>query len=199
MPIRTKPPDASAIRSALGLALAREHRRTRNTVIVRELGLMQGKVVADVVVVNGELHGYEIKSDRDSLRRLDHQVQVYGQTLDRASVVVGEKFASRAEGLVPSWWGVGVARRVGRRVSISWLRRGDQNPERSARSVVQLLWRDDAVQFLRERHALNGLSNAARKYMWERICELYSLDEIAERVRERLKVRATNGSLVQLS
>ena len=35
---------------------------------VEELGVCRGRVRVDVAVVNGTLHGYEIKSDRDSLR-----------------------------------------------------------------------------------------------------------------------------------
>jgi hypothetical protein len=46
------------------------------SLVVEELGLNQGDARIDVAVVNGHLHGYEIKSDRDSLRRFHRQERV---------------------------------------------------------------------------------------------------------------------------
>lgn len=58
------------IRSVLRSRLSFQHAAEADTVVIEELGLCRGQVRVDVSVVNGLLHGYEIKSDRDSLRRL---------------------------------------------------------------------------------------------------------------------------------
>ena len=54
------------------------------------------QVRIDIAVVKGALHGFEIKSDFDNLKRLARQVDLYSQVLDRATLVVGERFAPRA-------------------------------------------------------------------------------------------------------
>ena len=84
--------------------LRRRHEGEEDVVFMEELGLCRGEVRVDVAVVNSALHGYEIKSDRDSLRRLSNQVVLYGRVLDRATLVVGERHADDASALVPEWW-----------------------------------------------------------------------------------------------
>lgn len=74
--------------------------------VIEALGLCRGQVRIDLAVVSGLLHGYEIKSDRDSLRRLQGQVDVFGRVLDRATLVVGERHLARAVKIVPDWRGV---------------------------------------------------------------------------------------------
>jgi hypothetical protein len=55
-------------------------------------GLDHGQVFVDVAVINGEIHGYELKSERDTLERLPRQVEVYSAVLGRATLVVGASY-----------------------------------------------------------------------------------------------------------
>lgn len=78
------------IRQALRLRLSNKHAKEAdtvfaNTVFIEELGICCGQGRIDLAVVNSLFHGYEIKSDRDSLRRLDNQVELYSKVLDRAT------------------------------------------------------------------------------------------------------------------
>ena len=79
------------IRPALRTMLLSQLGSEPDTVLVEELGLCRGQVRVDIAVVNGLLQGYEIKSDRDSLRRLGIQVVLYWKVLDRATLVVCER------------------------------------------------------------------------------------------------------------
>ena len=81
----------SDIRAVLRSRLFLKHPDEADTVVIEELGLCRGQVRVDVAVVNGLLHGYEIKSDRDSLCRLGVQVEVYGKVFDQATLVVGDR------------------------------------------------------------------------------------------------------------
>lgn len=72
------------------------------SVVVEELGLCRGRVRVDLAVVNGSLHGYEIKSDRDSLDRLAGQADVYSKVLDQVTLVVGERHLAHAMDRVPA-------------------------------------------------------------------------------------------------
>jgi len=94
------------IRAVLRSRLFLKQSDEADTVVIEELGLCRGQVRVDVVVVNGLLHGYEIKSDRDTLRRLGVQVKVYGKVFDQATLVVGDRHLAEALNIVPAWWGV---------------------------------------------------------------------------------------------
>ena len=76
------------VRQALTENLRALHDGAPDTHIRHELGLEHGQVFVDVVVINGELHGYELKSDSDTLDRLPRQVQAYSAVLDKATLVV---------------------------------------------------------------------------------------------------------------
>ena len=56
-----------------------------------------GKAVADMLVVNGDIHIYEIKSKNDSLSRLEHQLLRYKQCANKVTLVVDEKFVTKLE------------------------------------------------------------------------------------------------------
>lgn len=101
---RETAPGDREIRDALLAILRESHAGDDDVALLEELGLCRGEVRVDVTLVNGTLHGYEIKSDRDSLRRLVRQVALYSAVLDRATLVVGERHLLDAANVVPSWW-----------------------------------------------------------------------------------------------
>jgi len=183
------------IRCALHSRLGEQHAHEADTRIIDELGLCRGQVRVDVVVVNGLLHGYEIKSDRDSLSRLGAQAEVYGQVLDRATVVVGDRHLSRATELVPAWWGVLRARSTSAGIRLESVRRGRRNPHRDPRALVELLWLDDAIALLAQHDAARGVRGKPRRTVWDRVCEHFALDEIAAAVRDQLKTRTVPRAL----
>ncbi len=185
------------------VALLKELRRRRvlrgKTVVVGELGLRRGDAVVDVAVVNGSLNGFEIKSDADTLRRLVRQAEVYGEVLDRVTLVVGRQHLAAARGVIPRWWGL-MAVRVGNQlVALKTVRAGCTNPARNARALVELLWLEEARALLAKRDAVRGYRTKPRDAVWDRLCEVYSLEEIAAEVRRRLKARAGSGLLRRLS
>jgi len=183
------PPGDREIRSALLTLLREAHPDDAAVALLEELGLCRGEVFVDVTLVNGSLHGYEIKSDRDSLRRLAHQVAVYSAVLDRATLVVGERHVEDAVELIPAWWQVLVAHVTPASLVFSELRPGAVNERRQPRALVELLWLDEAVALLAVRNAARGFRRKPRPVVWDRVCEVYDLDEIAAEVRERLKAR----------
>jgi hypothetical protein len=188
------PPSDADIRTVLLERLRERHGGEANVVFLEELGLCRGRVRVDVAVVNGSIHGYEIKSDRDSLRRLTRQAEVYGMVLDRATLVVGPKHVSEAMAAVPDWWEVQVVVSKGPGLRVKRLRRGRKNPARAARALVELLWLEDAQAFLAARGSLRGYRRRPRRELWDRICALYPIDEIASAVRDQLKARADQRS-----
>lgn len=58
------------IREALKRLLENRHAKDKKVRIIEELGVHHGTARIDIAVVNGIMHGYEIKSDQDTLQRL---------------------------------------------------------------------------------------------------------------------------------
>jgi hypothetical protein len=185
------------------IALLKEFRRRRllrgTTVVVQELGLRRSDAVVDVAVVNGSLNGFEIKSDADTLRRLERQAEIYGQILDRVTLVVGQQHLGAARRVIPDWWGLMAVQVLDDGPTLTTVRQGRENPARHARALVELLWLDEARALLAKRDALRGYRTKPRDAVWDKLCEVYSLDEIASAVRQRLKARAASGLLRRLS
>jgi hypothetical protein len=177
------------IRHALDAMLRGEHAAEPNTLIRHELGLCAGNRRVDVAVINGELAGWEIKSDVDTLARLAGQADAYGRVLDRATLVTTEKYVTRAATLLPGWWGLAVVAPGSPRPTLIAVRAGELNRSIDPFSVAQLLWRSEALDELRESHLSRGLANKARHYVWERLVESLSLEDLQSVVRTRLRAR----------
>src|SRR5580704_2151247 len=101
------------IRLALRDSLTRKYSIDRSALILDEFTVCGGQYRADLTVVNGQLKGYEIKSDYDSLRRLGSQAIGYAKVFDTVTLVLGRKHLKQARTIVQPWWGLVVAERDG--------------------------------------------------------------------------------------
>jgi hypothetical protein len=63
-----------------------------DAVLINEMVVANWSRRADLVVANGKLHAFEIKSDLDSLRRLEGQLETYLNRFDKVTVVSTPKF-----------------------------------------------------------------------------------------------------------
>lgn len=183
------------IRPALKAHLLAEHMDDAGAVLFDELGICRGQVRIDLAVVNGILHGFEIKSDRDSLRRLAGQADIYSKVFDRTTLVVGERHLDEALKIIPFWWGVWRVESTCKGPRFKVARRGTKNVNVDARLLVELLWLDEAVTLLEQRGAARGIKGKPRSVVWDRICEQLCTKDIATAVREHLKARAALLSL----
>lgn len=178
----------SDIRDALTSKLRLEKGAT--TVLVEELGLCQGDVFVDVAVADSRLEGYEIKSDQDTLRRLERQRAVYSKVLASASLVLTEKHLSAARKVVPRWWGILLALPLeDGSLKITTLRAPRSNPAVDPAALVQLLWRDEALGVLKRLGKAKGVVTKPKRAIWERLLEELSVDELQGLVCDQIKRR----------
>jgi hypothetical protein len=82
---------------------------------------------------------------------------------------------------------------------VTQLRRGRKNLDRKVRALVELLWLEDTHALLAARGGLRGYRGRPRRELWDRVCALYKIDEIASAVREQLKARATQRPSLPLA
>ena len=78
--------------------------------IFEELGVRHGAARIDIAVINGFMHGYEIKSDSDTLERLPGQMNEFNAVFDKMTLVVGKRHLYDAINIIPDWWGIIVAK-----------------------------------------------------------------------------------------
>lgn len=160
-------------------------------VVLDELGVRHGSARIDVAVVNGLLHGYEIKTERDSLRRLPNQLRAYNEVFDRATLVVGTRHLVRAEAMLPDWWGIQRIRICAKdRVGFELIRTALPNPELDPLSVTKLLWREEALAFLATRGGSRGVRSKPRIEIYRRIVNTAPLCDIQNYVRQQLRFRS---------
>ena len=92
-----------------------------------------GECRADLVILNGTSTVYEVKSERDSLTRLERQMAAYATVFARIYVIAGEKHVEAVMASVPK--DVGILR-LNSRYQISTLRDAADRPERTSSAAI---------------------------------------------------------------
>jgi len=156
----------------------------------REWSIGVGGTRIDVAAINGQITGCEIKSCRDNFGRLRTQIALYNGVLDEAVLVVeGSAAATRAELILPDWWGIWLASEAAAGVRLQVLRDVHPNPAPDPAAIAQLLWRDEAYAVLHQAGRSEGLRNATRWRLWEALARELPLDQLQRQVRDTIKAR----------
>lgn len=92
-----------------------------------------GACKADLVILNGTATVYEVKSERDSLARLERQIAAYRRVFARVYVITAESHLGCVIGGVPRDVGVLL---LGRRGQITTVRAAIDQPERTSSSDI---------------------------------------------------------------
>lgn len=169
--------------------LRRQHAH-KGTLVIDELGLNHGKCRADIAVVNGRFVGYEIKSNNDSLRRLEEQVKSYSAVFDRVSIIVGNRYIDSIQDYIPDWWGVIVSVRGPRgAVNFDLIRKDQTNKNIDPISIAKLLWRNEAEEILMQKKMPFKILRQPRAILYECLVDVLNTCELRKIVRKYLKNR----------
>ena len=162
-----------ALQVFLDKELARYRRRGFRAEIIEELGVRHGIARIDFALINGTMHGYEIKSDCDTLNRLPEQIEEFNAVFDRLTIVVGKRHLYQAMYIVPDWWGITVAKfnNVNRLV-LQVIRKPENNTEQVGLSIARLLWKEEALRILEEQNKAGGLRHKPREATYARLAEV---------------------------
>ena len=181
------------IREAARHKLFRRYASTPDALVLEEVGVRHGAARIDFLLVNGLLHGFELKSDKDTLRRLENQIPIYGSVLDRVTLVVGYRLADKAMAMIPDWWGVKLAS-SGQRGAIQFrdARTPKNNPGVQKEALAKLLWQEQALGVLKELGADAGVRSKTRREIYARLAECADLDLIRTKVRYYLSQRRSH-------
>lgn len=116
-----------------------------STIIIPEMNILNGYVRIDIAVINGLFHGYEIKSDMDTLQRLPRQAEFYGRVFDEMVLVTTPKYIEQVQNIVPSWWGIKYYDEKNELINI---RNCSCNNNVDPYSRLTLLWKDELIELL---------------------------------------------------
>ena len=182
------PTNDTIIRKALLEQLSKEYAANPEYRVIPELGLWHGAARIDVAVVNGVLHGFEIKSDRDTLARLPEQREAYNSVFDQVTIVVGSRHFIEAFKMIPEWWGVQIAH-VGKDGSVFFnqIRESRSNPMQDDISIARLLRRREALDLLESVGMANGIHSKSRDTIYAKVVETVELETLKSYVRNVLQ------------
>lgn len=177
------------VRASVIEMLASRHDGDIDTRIVQEMGIWSGAARIDVAVINGELIGYELKSERDTLDRLPAQAELYGRVFDRVFLVVSKKHVFAARKVIPTWWGITVAELSNGKVALKPRRQAKPNPCIDGYLLAKLLWRDEALRILSAKQLAKGWRTRSVDDLHRRLATELPLADLSSVVRAALKER----------
>jgi hypothetical protein len=177
------------IRPVLDARLQRRYGQHEDTVIIHEFGIHCGIHRVDMAVVNGVISGYEIKSQKDTLKRLPAQVRAYGMVFDKMSLVVSEKHHQAALEIIPDWWEVLLAEPGSRQPKLLKVRGGTVNRGVKPYAMATLIWRDQSLALLEDRGLAKGLRSASREKLWDALVHNLSLPELQAEARKAVRAQ----------
>lgn len=179
------------IREALKHDLNKTYKNVPNVRIIEELGISHGTARVDLAVVNGIIHGYEFKSDLDTLHRLPEQMKIYNAVLDQVTLIVGKSHAYEAIKLVPDWWGIVIAKVTGDgTISFLNIRDAEANSNLEAIAIARLLWREEAISILEEMNEAKGFRSKPRSAIYKKLITVLDLETLRAKTRHCLYHRS---------
>ena len=162
-----------------------------STLIIDEMQVCNGIVRVDLAALNGALHGYEIKSECDTLARLPRQAEYYNKVFDYMYFVCSESMLNRAEKIIPSWWGIYTATSSGDKVELQVVRKPERNCNTDKLVVLQFLNKSEAVELAATRIQMKrtAIEKKKKSNLFRMIVDQFTTAEITDFVRETLKAR----------
>lgn len=178
---KTEPRHDAEVRPLLRERLRAVH---PGALVVEELGLDYGCSRVDLAVVTDALHGYEIKAEADTLKRLRVQAEMYGHVLDYVTLVASPGHVDAAARTLPPWWGLWSIEDGGIRET----RAPQRNTETSPHRVLMLMWRNE-MRTAVERITRRGASRLTKPELRSILTERLTPDEIRALVCDTLRSR----------
>lgn len=179
--IRTEP----AIKAALIDRLYAKGEVCPDAVLISEMVVDNWARRADVVLANGKLSAFEIKSDLDSLARLPGQLETYRNFFERVIVVITPRFLKRTEEIVPEGIGIWVVENDGHE-GIKEKRRA-RTFELSAEAAINLMTVTDLRRLL-SANGVTGLGRGSRREL-EVLVRNLTRKDLAAAARDSVKRR----------
>jgi hypothetical protein len=181
-----------AIRAAFHAKRLRELAQQPGTIVIDELGLAHAKCRIDMAVIGNHLHGYEIKSGKDSLDRLIGQLSIYRRVVQKLTIIADGKHIQEILKKSPEWCGI-IKASSGPRGGIYFrtLRAARKNPEVEPIMLAHLLWRPEVIDALKTLGLSDREITGSRVVLYELLCKHVSEVELIKLIKTFMLKRKT--------
>ena len=118
------------------------------------------KTRADALLVTeSEMIGFEFKSDKDTLARLEHQIHDYERFCDRNYLVTGQKYIEKVPEELPEHWGIYLVYLDNEEtLQLECIRKAKPNSKRMRlHNQLRLLWRSELIPIIKK-YKLGGVT-----------------------------------------
>lgn len=177
------------IRMQMKESILKQYYSDSHSKVIEEFTLPIAKARIDMAVINGHLHGFEIKSASDTLQRLPGQLIAYAKVFDYLTIVTEEKHKDKVLNILPDWVGVSICCERNGVLAIKKVKKGLLNNNKEAFYLAKLLWREELMQVLNE----NKISFRTKDRNWilaEQVALNFNPKQLSVIVREKLKCRS---------
>lgn len=175
------------IKKTLEQYLSRKGPLTQGSRILEEVSVSGGAARADLVNVS-ELHCYEIKSEKDSLKRLVSQGSKYMRVFNHVTLVTAKRHLEQALEIIPLSWGIILIPDRKGAEFIEW-RKADRNNKQEHTHVSSLLAKEECLNVLSLLGLEKGKKSQSLYQLQLFIAENFSLNQITDMVKSALEMR----------
>lgn len=169
---------------------------TRNSVYFNEFRV--GNSIADMVMFNGESKAFEIKTEYDTPRRLDKQMDDYKRFFDKCYIIVPEDKVDEYRDIVESTTGIIAMSRNNGRIILKEIRHAEQNERFEFEALMSCLRTEEYKNIvLSLGESLEGIAGYDMyKYCYQVISKA-NPNELRELFLREIKKRKNNTALLR--
>jgi len=144
-----------------------------------------------IVITDGIISGYEIKSDLDTLSRIKYQTSNYDYFCDYCYIVTGYKHKQKAIDHVPQHWGILSIFAVENKYGVEIIRLATKNPKAVITNKIKLLWRRELAN-ISFRNGLSKCSGKSRYFIIEKLIQNIDENKLIHEITHELFERDYN-------
>lgn len=159
------------------------------TILIHEMDVCLSSARIDIAVINGKIHGFEIKSEQDTLDRLKGQMESYNKVFDTMTIITCENHIEKVKEIVPNWWGIYCAVKSKNSLSLKRQRQAKLNREVNLFALTQLLWKEELLSLLEMHGITKGIKSKSKEELRQIVVSNVKEDVLKNYVQDKLKHR----------
>ncbi|MEO6680356.1 MAG: sce7726 family protein [Pseudomonas sp.] len=168
----------------------RHYHECPNTLVIDELGVAHGKIRADIAVLNGTIHGFEIKSSKDTLSRLPEQLIEYSRCFEKVSIIAAPNHLDKLLLMLPEWCGIILATKGSKGgVTFKTIRRAKKNPHIEIHAMAYFLWRKEIIDILTQFGVNERSLKTSREKLYRLLPAKIKTKELTQLIKEKFMSR----------
>lgn len=176
----------------------RHYHECPNTLVIDELGVAHGKNRADIAVLNGTIHGFEIKSSKDTLSRLPEQINEYSRCFEKVSIIAAPNHIEKLQLMLPPWCGLILATKGAKgAITFKTIRRAQKNPNIEIYAMAHFLWRKEIIEILTQFGESEKNLKLSREKLYRLLPENTTTKQLTELIKAKFMSRTAWRSAVQ--